>query len=336
VQQSGSFFINEGKNLLITYIAAVSVVQGTFTLGMMLAVQAIVGQLNGPISIIINLIRRYHDTKLSLERLTEIRQMKDEEPHNINFITRFSENREILIHNLRFAYPGTDDDVLKGINLNIPEGKTTAIVGASGSGKTTLIKLLLKFYDDYEGQISLGAHPLSRMSPSFWRSNCGTVMQESFIFSDSIANNIAISAEDIDYERLEYAIKIANISDYIDNLPLGVHTKIGAEGLGLSQGQKQRLLIARAVYKNPEFIFFDEATNALDASNESIIIKNLDRFFQNRTVVVVAHRLSTVRNADQILVLDKGQIIESGNHDELIEKKGSYFRLVKDQLELGA
>ncbi len=337
IQQSGAFLINEGKNLLITFIAAISVINGQFTLGMMLAVQAIVGQLNGPISLIINLIQRYHDTKLSLERLTEIRGMDDEEPNDPETIHAVPNEKSITLRNLMFSYPGTDEAVLKNISFDIPAGKTTAIVGASGSGKTTLIKLLLKFYESYNGQIMIGGNaPLSKISPKAWRKECGTVMQESYIFSDTIANNISLGEEATDYERLGYAIHIANIGQFIESLPLGVETKIGSEGIGISQGQKQRILIARAVYKDPEFIFFDEATNALDASNESIIIKNLDQFFVNRTVVVVAHRLSTVKNAHKIIVLGNGEIIESGTHQELTQRRGNYFRLVKDQLELGA
>ena len=336
LQQSGSFMINESKNLIITFIAAVAVVKGSITLGMMLAIQAIVGQLNGPISLLINLIQRWHDTKLSLERLNEIREMEEEEPVEKNLISHFSDTKDIKIQNLNFMYPGTDEFVLEDIELTIPEGKTTAIVGASGSGKTTLLKLLLKFYEKFGGEIKIGSYPIQKMSPSFWRSKCGSVMQESFIFSDSIANNITIGFQRIDYQRLDHAIENANIKDYVDSLPLGYNTKIGAEGVGISQGQRQRLLIARAIYKNPEFIFFDEATNALDASNESVIVQNLERFFKERTVVVVAHRLSTVRNADNIIVLEKGKIIETGSHMELVAKQGTYFTLIKNQLELGA
>ncbi|MDF1698749.1 MAG: peptidase domain-containing ABC transporter [Saprospiraceae bacterium] len=336
IQTSGSFLINESKNLLITYIAAINVVNGNFTIGMMLAIQAIVGQLNGPISLLISLILSWHDTKLSLERLDEIRQMKDEEADENPNIRDLGEDKSIYFKNLSFSYPGTDEDVIDDVTITIPEGKTTAIVGASGSGKTTLIKLMLKYYEKYEGNISVGSNSLSNISPSFWRSQCGTVMQESFIFSDTIARNICLSDQKINYQMLNYAIENANITDFINSLPLGVRTKIGAEGVGISEGQKQRLLIARAIYKRPRYMFFDEATNSLDASNESIIVKNLERFFENRTVVVVAHRLSTVRNADNIIVMDDGEVIESGPHEELIEKKGAYYTLIKNQLELGA
>ena len=335
VQQSGAFLVNEGKNLLITYISATNVIQGTFTLGMMLAIQAIVGQLNGPITLLITLIQNFHDTKLSLERLNEVHKMKDEEPFDNNFITEYPESRNITISNLSFAYPGTNEPVLSKLNIELPEGKTTAIVGASGSGKTTLLKLLLKFYENYDGGISLGNVELAKVSPGFWRSKCGTVMQDGFIFSDTIANNIAVSDDELSPDKLSYAIRMANIREFIDTLPLGANTKIGTEGMGISQGQKQRILIARAVYKDPDFIFFDEATNALDANNESIIIHNMEKFFKKKTVVVVAHRLSTVKNADQIIVLDRGRIVEHGNHEELIKSKSNYYTLVKNQLELG-
>lgn len=335
VQTSGSFFINESKNLLITYIAAVSVVNGQFTIGMMLAIQAIVGQLNGPISLLISLIVTWHDTKLSLERLDEIRQMEDEESDKKPNLKEFGEDKSIYFKNVSFTYPGTDEAVIKNLSISIPEGKTTAIVGASGSGKTTLIKLFLKYYENYAGSISVGNIPLSNISPTFWRRRCGVVMQDSFIFSDSIANNITLSDTDVNHQMLNFAIDYANIADFIGSLPLGVGTKIGAEGVGISEGQKQRILIARAIYKQPRYMFFDEATNSLDASNESIIVRNLEEFYQNRTVVVVAHRLSTVRNADNILVMKDGEIIESGSHDELILKKGTYLSLIKNQLELG-
>ncbi|MCH2084822.1 MAG: ATP-binding cassette domain-containing protein [Saprospiraceae bacterium] len=336
VQTSGSFFINETKNLMITYIAAINVVSGNFTIGMMLAIQAIVGQLNGPISLLISLIQRWHDTKLSLERLDEIRQMKDEDSDEEEQIKELDKDGSIYIRNLNFKYPGTDELVLDNVSIDIPKGKTTAIVGASGSGKSTLIKLLLKFYENYDGSIQIGMHSLANISSSFWRSQSGSVMQESFIFSDTIANNIGLGDDKVNEKLLNHAIENANISNFIRWLPLGVKTKIGAEGAGISQGQRQRLLIARAIYKRPKYIFFDEATNALDASNESVIVKNLEKFFKDRTVVVVAHRLSTVRNADNIIVLEDGEVIESGTHDELIKLKGAYFTLIKNQLELGS
>lgn len=335
VQQSGSFVLNEGKNLLITYISAIYVVDGMFTLGMMLAVQALVGQLNGPISLVMNLIQRWNETKLSLDRLNEINELKDEEDHSFYELNNHQIVAGIHIKNLSFAYPGTDEKVLDDISIEIPLGKTTAIVGASGSGKTTLIKLLTRFYENYEGSFLVGNIPMSKISPKQWRSNCGSVMQESFIFSDSIARNVSLGEDRIDYGKLDNALHTANITEFVQSLPLGYNTNIGAEGLGVSQGQRQRLLIARAVYKDPDFIFLDEATNALDASNESVIVKNLDTFFKNKTVVVVAHRLSTVKNADQIIVLDKGKVVEMGTHEDLINLKEKYYTLIKDQLELG-
>lgn len=335
IQQSGSFILNEGKNIIITCISAFYVVDGVFTLGMMLAIQAIVGQLNGPISLLMSLIQRWNDTKLSLDRLNEIRIMKDEDAEENQYIEFSPGKHGLKLNNLSFSYPGSDEIVLNQINIEIPFGKTTAIVGASGSGKTTLIKLLAKFYNDFQGQILLDDINFNKISPKYWRKFCGTVMQESYIFSDTIANNIALGAERIDYTKLENALITANVNDFIESLPLGYNTPIGMEGLGISQGQRQRILIARAVYKDPSYIFLDEATNALDASNESVIVKNFETFFKNKTVLVVAHRLSTVKNADQIIVLEKGQVIETGTHTALINKKGAYYKLIKDQLELG-
>lgn len=335
IKNSGSFIVNESKNIIITFLAATSVIEGEFTIGMMLAIQAIVGQLNGPISILISLIQNWHDTKLSLERLDEIRKLKDEDDESEQYLTSLPRFKSISINNLSFTYPGTDVSVLSNINLLIEEGKTTAIVGSSGSGKTTLLKLLLKFYDTYQGSISIGNNALKELKSSIWRENCGSVMQDSFIFSDTIGNNITLGASKVNYQQLNFAIEQASIQDFINGLPLGVNTKIGAEGMGLSQGQKQRILIARALYKKPEYLFFDEATNALDATNEKNIVKNLTKFFQNRTVVIVAHRLSTVKNADNIIVLDEGQIIEKGTHSELVALKGAYYELIKNQLELG-
>jgi len=334
--QSGSFFLNEGKNILITYVAAVGVIHGQFTLGVMLAIQAIVGQLNGPISLLINLFQNFYETKLSIERLNEIHNLKNEEDILPEQEFNYSGINDLVMSGLDFAYPGTYDAVLKDVNIHIPAGKITAIVGSSGSGKTTLLKILLKFYENYSGEIFHGEENLKNIAPSFWRSKCGTVLQDGFIFSDTIANNIAIGQDEIDKDRLGQAIEVANIGDYITSLPLTTDTKIGAEGLGISQGQRQRILIARAVYKNPDFIFFDEATNALDANNESIITRNLEKFFKNKTVVIVAHRLSTVKNADQIIVMEKGRIIETGNHRSLVKSHGAYHTLVKNQLELDA
>lgn len=396
-QQSGAFFINEGKNIFITFLSAKAVIDGQMTLGSMLAVQYIIGQLNSPIEQMIGFLQSWQNAKISMDRLNEIHTIEDEEPEGKEFLYQlpaafarklvggtahsgapsgnlihaqpslkqgpvyFSNNQlsddlstsEVMhdeifftgkalgcasIHfkNISFTYPGAGNEpVLKDINLSIPKGKTTAIVGVSGSGKTTLLKLLLKFYEPQKGEIKLDKTSLQNISHKVWRSHCGVVMQESFIFSDTIARNIAVGADKIDMEKLYQAVGVANIREFIESLPLGFNTKIGAEGSGISMGQKQRILIARAVYRNPEFIFFDEATNSLDANNESLIIQNLNSFFEGRTVVIVAHRLSTVKNADQIIVLNKGTIAERGTHSELVNLKGEYFTLVKNQLELG-
>ncbi|TAH07018.1 MAG: peptidase domain-containing ABC transporter [Sphingobacteriia bacterium] len=347
-QQAGGFFINEGKNIFITFIAATAVIQGQITLGAMLAIQYMIGQLNAPIEQMIGFVQNWQLAKISLERLDEINQLPDEEPVILNgnianqLVTQLPENRSLHLHNISFTYPGAGNEpVLKNITMQIPHGKVTAIVGTSGSGKTTLLKLLLKFYDTKSGEIyigdtteSLGLN-LSNISHRAWRKQCGVVMQDSFIFSDSIAKNIAVGEDYPDTEKLRHAAKIANITSFIESLPLGYNTKIGAEGTGVSAGQRQRILIARAVYKNPDIILLDEATNALDANNERTILKNLNQFFEGKTVVVVAHRLSTVKNADQIVVLHNGVIIEQGTHLELTALKGEYFLLVKNQLELG-
>lgn len=335
-QQIGAFFLNEGKNVFITFLAAQSVINGQLTLGGMMAMQYIIGQLNSPVEQLIGLTQSIQDAKISLERLNEIHGMDDEEPLDKTFLDQLPEHKDLTLQNVSFQYPGAGQEpVLKQINLHIPKGKTTAIVGMSGSGKTTLLKLLLKFYPPAKGEIRIGETSLSVVSNRYWRSLCGVVMQEGFIFSDSIAKNIAVGEERIDMNRLLHATKVANIQEFIESLPLGLNTKIGSEGNGISQGQKQRILIARAVYKNPEYIFFDEATNALDANNELIIMENLNDFFKGRTVVIVAHRLSTVKNADQIIVLDKGEVVELGSHHELTAQKGEYYQLVKNQLELG-
>jgi len=335
-QQGGSTFINEGTNLLITFLSAKAVIQGNLTLGAMMAVQYIIGQLSSPIQQFLGFIQGYQDAKISLERLNEIHQMDDEESVNREWIHTLPEDKSIRLQNLTFKYPGAGNDpVLENIDLYIPEGKTTAIVGMSGSGKTTILKLLLRFYEPEKGEIKVGNQLLGNISFKTWRSQCGVVMQDGFIFSDSIECNIAVGDDYPDKEKLRHAIKVANIQDFIDGLPLGLNTKIGAEGNGISQGQRQRMLIARAVYKNPQYILFDEATNALDANNERVIMNNLDKFFAGRTVVIVAHRLSTVSKADNIIVLDKGRIIEQGTHHELTRLKGDYYHLVKNQLELG-
>ncbi|MCM1031808.1 MAG: peptidase domain-containing ABC transporter [Oscillibacter sp.] len=335
-QQMGALFFNETKNILITIMAATAVIKGEMTLGMMLAVQYIVGQLNSPVEQMLSFIQGAQDAKISLDRLGEIHDLRDEEPEDKRLM-ELPAAHGIKLNNLSFQYDGPHAlQVLREINLEIPEGKITAIVGASGSGKTTLVKLMLGFYSPVEGQIFIGDTSLDQFNQSWWRQHCGVVMQDGFIFSDTIARNIAVSDEVVDKEKLLYAVKIANIQEYIESLPLKYNTKIGQEGVGLSQGQKQRLLIARAVYKNPDFIFLDEATNALDADNERTIMENLNHFFHGRTVIVVAHRLSTVKNADQIIVLDKGEIVERGTHKELTEQKGMYYNLVKNQLELGS
>ena len=335
-QQAGGVFFNQTKNILITFIAAQSVVTGDITLGMMLAIQYILGQLNAPIDQMITFVQSAQDAKISLERLGEIHLKDDEENPEDSKLMELPIKKDISIQNLSFQYEGPHSEfVLKDLDLVITEKKITAIVGTSGSGKTTLIKLLLGFYNPVKGEININDTRLDNIKGKIWRGNVGAVMQDGFIFSDTIANNISVSEENVDKEKLLNAVHVANIKEHIESLPLGYNTKIGQEGSGLSQGQKQRILIARAVYKNPEFIFFDEATNALDANNEKIIMQNLNEFFVGRTVIIVAHRLSTVKNADQIVVLEKGKIVELGNHQELTSKKGAYYKLVKDQLELG-
>ncbi len=335
-QQSGTVFINETKNILISFFAAYSVIKGEMTLGMMLAVQYIIGQLNAPIDQFIGFMHSYQDAKISLERLGEIHNKEDEENIEEEKITILPRNKSIKMQNIKFQYDKPHGEmVLKDVSLTIPENKITAIVGTSGSGKTTLVKLLLGFYELNSGEILIGENRLENYSQSWWRSQIGAVMQDGFIFNNTIAKNIAVGKENIDKTRLLEAVKVANIQEFIESLPLGYNTKIGTEGHGLSQGQKQRILIARAVYKDPQYLFFDEATNALDANNERKIMDNLNQFFKGRTVVVVAHRLSTVKNADQIVVIEKGKIIETGTHKELTALKGAYYELVKNQLELG-
>jgi len=334
-QNIGSNFINEIKNIIIIFLSAKLVIDGQITLGMMMAISSIVGSLNGPILQLINFIREVQDAKISLARLSEIHEKEDETQQSATQTHDIHKNADIVIKDISFRYIGSDVNVLNNLNLTIPANKVTAIVGTSGSGKTTLMKLLLKFYEPNSGEILVDKTPLKTIAQKTWRSHVGTVMQEGYIFNDTIANNIAIGVDIIDKERLVYAADVANIKDFIQDYPLSYNTKIGMEGVGMSTGQKQRLLIARAVYKNPEMLFFDEATSSLDANNEKEIMRKLDIFFKNKTVVVIAHRLSTVMNADQIVVLEKGKIVEIGNHQELVKLKGSYYELVRNQLQLG-
>jgi len=333
--QLGSLLINESKNILITLISALAVIHNEMTLGEMIAVQYVIGQLNAPLEQIITVSQVFQDASISMERLNEVKVIEDEDIHSeLNNNEYLPQNKTITFRSVSFKYPGTlSKYTLNNINLSIPEGKTTAIVGMSGSGKTTLLKLLLRLYNVDQGLMLLGDVDLNSISHSFWRRNCGAVMQDGFIFSDTIERNIILKGNP-DIRRLEQALKIANLKDFVDNLPLGLETKVGVEGNGISQGQRQRILIARAVYKNPEYLFFDEATNALDTTNEKIIMNNLKCFFQDRTVVIVAHRLSTIKDADNIVVMEAGTIIEQGKHDDLLRKEGKYHQLVKNQLNL--
>ncbi len=336
-QNAGALFFNEFKDIVVLFLAAKMVLSNQLTLGGMLAISYILGQLSGPLNQVVGFLHSTQDAKISLERMSEVYEVADEIDENKVYIEELPSDKKMEIKNVSFQYEGPQSPfVLNNINLTIPSNKVTAIVGTSGSGKTTLIKLLLKFYQPIHGEIFVGGHNLANFKPSTWRSKCGIVMQDGFVFSDSIAKNIALSGEEIDAERLYQACSLANVDEFISKLPMGINTKIGSNGLGLSQGQKQRILIARALYKNPEILFFDEATNSLDAKNERMILENMERFFENRTVIVVAHRLSTVKNAHQIVVLDNGLLVETGTHQELIQKKGKYFELVQNQLELGA
>ena len=336
IQQVGSVFFTQTTSILISFIAAKAVVEGQMTLGMMMSLTYIIGQVAMPIGEFIGFAQSFQDAKISLERLNEIHEKQDEEIGITSKLRRLPEKHDIHIHHVSFSYSGADRDyALNDVSLCIPAHKVTAIVGASGSGKTTLVKLLQGFYEPNRGEICVGHTPLSSFNPHFWRSVTGSVMQESFIFSDSIAKNIAVSTDEVDMERLRHAAHVANVDDFVDSLPLGFSTKIGMEGNGVSAGQRQRILIARAVYKNPQFIFFDEATNSLDANNEKVIMQNLHEFYKGKTVLIVAHRLSTVCHADNIIVLDKGKVIEQGTHEELTAQRGAYYTLVKNQLELG-
>ena len=335
-QEAGSIFINEVKNIIITVVAATAVIHGQMTLGMMLAVQYIIGQLNSPVEQLMNFFYSLQDVKISLERINEIHQMDDENGKEGLLTSIEDKNEGIDIKNIMFKYdPHALRKTIDDVRIHIPQGKVTAIVGASGSGKTTLIRLILGYYPVLEGTINIGNTDINKLNKKWWRRQCGVVMQDGVIFSESIARNIAVDDGDIDKERLLKAAEIACIKDYVMALPLKFNTKIGRDGVGLSQGQKQRILIARAVYKNPDYIFLDEATNSLDANNERSIVENLDKFYKGKTVVIVAHRLSTVKNADQIVVIDHGKVVEVGNHESLTAKRGAYYNLVKNQLELG-
>ena len=335
-QEAGSIFINEVKNIIITVVAATAVIHGQMTLGMMLAVQYIIGQLNSPVEQLMNFFYSLQDVKISLERINEIHQMDDENGKEGLLTSIEDKNEGIDIKNIMFKYdPHALRKTIDDVSIHVPQGKVTAIVGASGSGKTTLIRLMLGYYPILEGTINIGNTDINKLNKKWWRRQCGVVMQDGVIFSESIARNIAVDDGDIDKERLLKAAEIACIKDYVMALPLKFNTKIGRDGVGLSQGQKQRILIARAVYKNPDYIFLDEATNSLDANNERSIVENLDKFYKGKTVVIVAHRLSTVKNADQIVVIDHGKVVEVGNHESLTAKRGAYYNLVKNQLELG-
>jgi len=337
IQQVGSAFFTQTTSIVISFLAAKAVVDGQMTLGMMMSLTYIIGQVSAPIGEFIGFAQAFQDAKISLERLNEVHRRRDEEHNITSKLNMLPDKKDITVDNVTFSYSGADRDyALEGLSLRIPEHQVTAIVGASGSGKTTLVKLLQGFYNPNRGMIKIGETPIGMINPHLWRSKTGSVMQESYVFSDSIAKNIAISTDEVDIERLRHAVKVANIQDFINSLPMGYDTKIGMEGSGVSQGQRQRILIARAVYKNPEFIFLDEATNSLDSNNEKIIMDNLHEFYKGKTVLIVAHRLSTVRDADNIIVLDHGKMIEEGTHHELTEKRGAYYTLVKNQLELGS
>lgn len=333
-QSIGGNFINQTKDILITFFSAKLVLSGNLTLGMMLSVQYIIGQLNSPLMLLVDFIRQFQDAKIAVERLGEIHNKENEELDDSSYLSYIPE-QDIKLEDLSFRYPGSNQNIFNGLNITIPYQKTTAIVGASGSGKSTLLKILLKFYEPSSGAIKIGTADIKNISPKFWRKHCGVVMQDGYVFNDTVANNIALGEELIDKDRLRNAVNVANIKEFIEELPLSYNTVIGNEGVGLSGGQKQRLFIARAVYKSPDYIFFDEATSALDANNEKVIMENLDSFLKGKTAVVIAHRLSTVKNADKIIVLQKGIVVEEGNHNELVALRGEYYKLVKNQLELG-
>ena len=336
IQRAGAAFINEGKNIVISVLAAKGVIEGEMTLGMMLAVQYIIGQMNAPLESLVQFVIQAQEARISLERMGEIQNTNDEESNEAAQVNVLPANGNLSMQGVSFRYGGPYDPwVLRNVNVVIPEGKTTAIVGPSGSGKSTLLKLLLNFYQPTEGSVRIGEVSLGSLNPKLWRNYCGVVMQDGYLFYDTIARNIALGDENVDRRRLLYAANMANIQSFVESLPSGYNTKTGNEGTGLSQGQRQRILIARAIYKDPQYLFFDEATNALDAHNERSIMQNMYQAFQQKTVVVVAHRLSTVRNADNIIVLDRGEVVEQGTHEQLTARKGVYYNLVREQLELG-
>ena len=335
-QSIGSMAINQAKGILITYISAKAVIDGDITLGGMMAIQYIVGMVSNPVESLLGFMQSYQDAKISLERLNEIYETEEEENIQKDYFTQLPQDKTIEIKNLTFRYFGAGNDpIFTKLNLSFPEGKTTAIVGTSGSGKTTIIKLLLRYYNPEEGEILIGGKKLDQIDFGLWRDSCGSVLQENYVYADTIERNIAVNDEVADKELLNNAINVANMEQLIADEPFGLATKIGTAGKGISQGPRQRLMIARAVYKNPAYLFLDEATNSLDANNEKEIVEKLDQFFNKRTVIVVAHRLSTVKNADNIVVLEKGAVVEQGTHQELTALRGSYYELVKNQLELG-
>jgi ATP-binding cassette subfamily B protein len=335
-QQIGGLIINESKNIIITFLSAKAVLDGHLSIGAMLAIQQMLGQTNSPIEQLVNYMQQWQDARMSMERLNEVHKLPDEEANQNDLVHHLPKDRSLVLRNISFKYPNTNKKVLRDIKLFIPAGKTTAIIGSSGSGKTTLLKMLLKYYEPSSGETLIGNTDLRNISTHAWRGQCGVVGAEGFVFSDTFLNNIALGATDIDYERVKMAARVANIHEHIESLPMGYYTPIGSESGGLSQGQKQRLLIARAVYKDPEYLFLDEGTNALDTQNQNIIMQNLREYFKGRTMVVVAHRLSTIRHADQIVVIEKGVIVEKGSHDELIAIQGRYFELLTTQLEMAA
>jgi ATP-binding cassette subfamily B protein len=335
LEDSGTLILNQGKDIVVTFIVVKLVIDGRLTIGAMFAIQYILGQLSNPIELFLRFVQSAQDAKISMGRLNEIHKIESEESVSKGYIRRLPADRTILIRDLGFAFPAEKSRrVLNNIDLQIPEGKVTAIVGTSGSGKTTLLKLLLKYYQDYDGQICIGDTDLKALSPSFWRGCCGAVLQDGFIFNDTITGNISLGKEPVDHLRIIEACRLANILSFIQSLPDGLNTLLGVGGTGISQGQRQRILIARVIYKDPEYLFFDEFTNALDANSERIIVENLQHVFRKKTVVIVAHRLSTVKNADNIIVMHEGRILEQGDHNELIRFNGGYLELIKNQLDI--